>query len=35
MERDNIIKKLSSHEEGGAINLQKEYGTFIARKKPL
>jgi SAM-dependent methyltransferase len=35
MERDNIIKMLSTHEEGGAINLQKEYGTFIARKKPL
>ena len=32
MKRDDIFKLLSSHEEGGAIDLQKEYGTFIARK---
>ena len=32
MKRDDILKMLSLHEEGGAINLQKEYGTFIARK---
>lgn len=31
MERDEILKMLRLHEEGGAINLQKEYGTFIAR----
>ena len=31
MERDQILKMLSAHEEGGAIDLQKEYGTFIAR----
>ncbi len=30
MKRDDILKLLSSHEEGGAIDLQKEYGTFIA-----
>ena len=31
MKRDDIFKLLSSHEEGGAIDLQKEYGTFISR----
>ncbi len=33
MERDEILKMLSLHEEGGAIDLRKEYGTFIARKR--
>jgi len=32
MKRDDIIKLLLPHAEGGAIDLQKEYGTFIARK---
>ena len=32
MERDEILKMLSLHEEGGSIDLKKEYGTFIARK---
>ncbi|WP_051212074.1 class I SAM-dependent methyltransferase [Butyrivibrio fibrisolvens] len=31
MERDEILKMLKLHEEDGAINLQKEYGTFVAR----
>ncbi len=31
MKRDDIIKLLLPHAEGGAIDLQKEYGTFIAR----
>lgn len=31
MGRDKILKVLALHEEDGAINLQKEYGTFIAR----
>ena len=31
MERDEILMMLSAHEEGGAIDLQKEYGTFVAR----
>ncbi|WP_022755688.1 transcriptional regulator [Butyrivibrio fibrisolvens] len=30
MERDEILKMLKLHEEDGAINLQKEYGTFVA-----
>lgn len=32
MKKDDIIKLLLPHAEGGAIDLQKEYGTFIARK---
>lgn len=31
MGRDEILRMLSAHEENGVINLQKEYGTFIAR----
>jgi hypothetical protein len=31
MERDEILKMLKLHEEDSAINLQKEYGTFVAR----
>ncbi len=31
MERDRILEVLSLHEEGGAIDLPKEYGTFISR----
>ncbi len=32
MERHEILKMLSLHEEEGSIHLKKEYGTFIARK---
>jgi SAM-dependent methyltransferase len=31
MEREEILNMLLPHVEGGAINLQKEYGTFIAQ----
>ena len=35
MGRDRILEVLALHEEDGAINLPKEYGTFVARHNKL